>query len=78
MAGPSATGRRRSAPDQHPRQTGDRGDKWASTAGTWNHAGLTETIRAMPDADDWLHFGLGLGMVALGTALKGNPHARSA
>lgn len=29
-------------------------------------------------ADDWLHLGLGLGMVALGSALKGNPHARSA
>lgn len=29
-------------------------------------------------ADDWLHLGLGLGMVALGLALKGNPHARSA
>ncbi|MFI9008042.1 DUF4383 domain-containing protein [Actinosynnema sp. NPDC053489] len=30
------------------------------------------------DADDWLHLGLGLGMVALGLALKGNPNARSA
>lgn len=29
-------------------------------------------------ADDWLHLGLGAGMVALGLALKGNPHARSA
>ncbi|WP_367138094.1 DUF4383 domain-containing protein [Saccharothrix sp. HUAS TT1] len=29
-------------------------------------------------ADDWLHLGLGLGMVALGLALKGNPNARSA
>ena len=29
-------------------------------------------------AHDWLHLGLGLGMVALGWALKGNPHARSA
>jgi hypothetical protein len=29
-------------------------------------------------ADDWLHLGLGLGMVALGLSLKGNPNARSA
>ncbi|MCE6996001.1 DUF4383 domain-containing protein [Saccharothrix sp. S26] len=29
-------------------------------------------------ADDWLHLGLGAGMVALGLALKGSPHARSA
>ncbi|WP_447003028.1 DUF4383 domain-containing protein [Saccharothrix isguenensis] len=30
------------------------------------------------NADDWLHLGLGLGMIALGLALKGNPNARSA
>ncbi|PSL52830.1 uncharacterized protein DUF4383 [Saccharothrix carnea] len=30
------------------------------------------------DADDWLHLGLGLGMIGLGLALKGNPNARSA
>ncbi|MGM1061845.1 DUF4383 domain-containing protein [Saccharothrix sp. Mg75] len=30
------------------------------------------------DADDWLHLGLGAGMVALGLALKGSPVARSA
>lgn len=29
-------------------------------------------------ADDWLHLGLGVGMIGLGLALKGNPHARSA
>lgn len=29
-------------------------------------------------ADDWLHLGLGLGMVALGLSLKGDPNARSA
>ncbi|QFZ19151.1 DUF4383 domain-containing protein [Saccharothrix syringae] len=29
-------------------------------------------------ADDWLHLGLGAGMVALGLALQGNPNARSA
>lgn len=30
------------------------GDQWASTLGTWSHAGLTETIRTAPDAADWL------------------------
>jgi hypothetical protein len=29
-------------------------------------------------ADNWLHFGLGVGMVGLGLALKGSPTARSA
>ncbi|QQQ80774.1 DUF4383 domain-containing protein [Saccharothrix sp. 6-C] len=38
----------------------------------------TANFVPVDDADDWLHFGLGLGMVALGAALKGNPHARSA
>lgn len=32
----------------------DGGDKWASTLGTWGHAGLTETIRQARDAADWL------------------------
>ena len=29
-------------------------------------------------ADDWLHLGLGAGMIALALGLKGNPNARSA
>ncbi len=29
-------------------------------------------------ADDWLHLGLGVGMIALALGLKGNPNARSA
>lgn len=30
------------------------GDRWASTLGTWGHAGLTDVIAQAPDADDWL------------------------